>query len=94
MSDYCTLSPDGFLGVEWKMSCMAHDGRYYKGGYFSDKFMADIDLMLDVWETANLAKKKRHQAIIKTYAALMFIGTSTFGFYWWIQAGIKRETYI
>jgi hypothetical protein len=90
MADWCSLSPDGFLGVEWSLSCMAHDGRYDAGKTIIDKIRADLDLSLDIWALAALADSKWKVAVIRTYAVGVFFATSTFGLYNWFKAGDKN----
>jgi len=85
MRDWCTLSPDGFLGVEWSMSCMSHDGRYDTGETAGDKIKADLDLALDVWATASLADKAWKTAVIRVYSIIMLIGTNIGGWYFWLR---------
>ena len=86
MRDWCSYSPDGFLGVEWSLSCRAHDGLYDNGGTLIDKHNADTALMLDLWEIATLADSKWKVAAIRAYSILQFTGTSTFGLYFWFKA--------
>ena len=40
--DYCTLSPEGFLGLDWSECCHAHDAAYTVQ---IDKNEADVELM-------------------------------------------------
>lgn len=46
--DYCTLSPEGFLGLDWSHCCHAHDAAYTVQ---VDKNEADAELMKCVYDT-------------------------------------------
>lgn len=89
MQDFCTLSPDGFLGVEWSLSCMGHDGRYEKGKTVRDKILADIDLSLDIWAVAALADRTWKTAVIRAYSVLVFTSVSIAGWYYWMKERTK-----
>ncbi|MFV0511572.1 MAG: hypothetical protein ACK5M8_20330 [Shewanella algae] len=92
MPDYCTLSPDGMLGVEWSMSCMSHDGVYDQAISFRDKLKVlntitgDVALTLDVWATASLADAPWKTWLIRAYSVGMLVGTSTVGWLFWITS--------
>jgi len=85
---YCTLSPEGFFGVEWSLSCQAHDGQYRIGQTLGDKVRADLALSQDVWSLASLADAAWKQAAIRVYSVGMFMGTSTVGYLFWLRARI------
>lgn len=91
MKDWCTLSPDGFLGVNWSLSCRAHDGLYEIGTSALDKLKADYALFMDVWAIADLADASWKRAAVKSYAVVQYTGTSTFGWFWWIKARINTS---
>lgn len=82
--DHCTLSPEGFLGVDWSMSCYAHDGRYEQGKTLWEKIKADFLLALDIWAIASLADAYWKTVIIRIYAVGVFLATSTFGIFFWL----------
>ena len=48
--DYCTLSPEGFLGLDWQHCCHAHDAAYTVQ---IDKNTADADLMKCIYESSD-----------------------------------------
>lgn len=89
MKDWCSYSPDGFLGVEWSLSCRAHDGLYDKGGSLIDKIKADIALYLDLWEIATLANRGWKVMTIWTYAMIQLTGTSTLGLFFWYKTRLR-----
>ncbi len=49
--DYCTLSPEGFLGLDWSECCHAHDAAYTVQ---IDKNEADAELMKCIYDTGGL----------------------------------------
>lgn len=48
--DYCTLSPEGFLGLNWSECCRAHDAAYTVQ---IDKNEADAELMKCIYESGD-----------------------------------------
>lgn len=89
MRDFCTLSPDGFLGVEWSLSCRAHDDQYLVGSTLLDKIKADLALTLDIWAVAALADAAWKMVIVRAYSLAVLAGTSTFGWYFWIKPRVR-----
>ena len=89
--DWCTNSPDGMLGVEWSLSCMAHDNRYDQDGTIVDKIKADFDLAADIWAIASLADAKWKTTTIRAYSVMVFCGVSVLGWNNWWSA--KRGYY-
>ena len=89
MSEWCTFSPDGFLGVDWSLSCRAHAGLYRAGTNLLDKLKADLALFQDVWYISDMANAPWKRAVVKGYSVIQYAGTSTFGWFWWMKARIK-----
>jgi hypothetical protein len=86
VKDWCSLSPDGFLGVEWALSCMAHDHRYERNGSLIEKFKADYYLAADVWHSASMADKTWKRGAVRCYSVAMYAGVSTLGMLFWYRA--------
>lgn len=76
-SGHCTLWFDSLLGVDYSLSCLAHDISYRSG--ILDKVIGDLELLLDVWYTAQVHPSSYGRAILRLNAIAMYIGVSTFG---------------
>ena len=66
--DYCTLSPEGFLGIDWSNCCHAHDASYTVQ---LDKNEADVELMKCIYDTAGF--------YTIPVAFIFFVAVSLFG---------------
>lgn len=84
---FCTWWPDSLFGIDYSMSCWAHDQSYKKS--IIEKIKGDIDLLLDVWAVSVVAKEKWKQILIKANAITMFLGVSTIGTFVWAFGKIK-----
>jgi len=76
-SGHCTLWFDSLLGVDYSLSCLAHDISYRST--VLDKIKGDWSLFLDVWYTAQVHPSSFGRAILRLNAVAMYVGVSTFG---------------
>ena len=68
--DHCTLFPDGLQGKDWSQCCATHDYSYEVG---APKREADVNLYNCIYDSTGFG----------WLAALMFIGVSIFGHFFY-----------
>ena len=88
---YCTLWFDSAFGVDWSLSCGAHDQRYDLCDYLK-KLRADLELTFDVWAVAGIAAKWWQRGLLRVNAVAMGLAVFTVGNLFWIKGCVMQPT--
>jgi hypothetical protein len=80
----------GWFGVDWSMSCWAHD-LSWKIGTVLQKVKSDFELLLDVWAVAAVAGKWWQRSLIRANAVAMYLAVATVGWAIFIPKWIDRK---
>jgi hypothetical protein len=84
----CTMWFQGAFGVDWSMSCWAHD-KSWMICTLRAKLESDLDLFMDLWAIASIAGRWWQRVILKVNAVAMGIAVATVGWLIWIRKYIK-----
>ena len=90
--NWCTFFPEKIYDVDISYACYRHDMAYLQRK-ISTKFRSDFELMVDVWDLAELANDPTRKVAMRITSVAMGITVATLGTPVWLCGWVKSKVY-